>query len=111
MKNVKFEILENGKLIEQYVLTMPAEDIEAAHAEASQVWAEYHVNARWEDSFILGMPYLQKLHEEMVQTGTMSFHDYQSRWYPGLAEDQDDEYNRYIDHLAEMHGYVYAPEF
>ena len=42
MKNVKFEILENGKLIEEYVLTMPAEDIEAAHAEASKVWAEYH---------------------------------------------------------------------
>jgi len=57
------------------------------------------------------MPYLQQLHEKMVQEGTMSFYDYQSRWYPGLTEDRDDEYNRYIDHLAEMHGFVYAPEF
>jgi hypothetical protein len=91
MKNVKFEILENGKLIEEYVLTMPAEDIEAAHAEASKVWAEYQINARWENSFILGMPYLQKLHEKMLEEGTVSMLEYQNRWYPGLV-DQDDEY-------------------
>lgn len=111
MKNVKFQILENGNLIEEYVLTMPVEDIDAAHEEASKVWAEYHVNAHWDDSFIYGMPYLQKLHEEMVNQNLMSWHEYQQRWYPGMFEDENDEYNRYIDHLAEMHGYVYTPEF
>lgn len=73
------------------------------HTEMEKQYPDCFVNFSWGDSFICGQPINMKLDEIAMENGTVTWEEYQEKWYSPSDETEEDKWVRNVETRAELH--------